>query len=157
MKGSALELYVAVAYGGLTCIFNRKFWVNSNVRFSGCSRCTLTTISVTWTNDLPGNRTVLDTARMHPTGWLSVWHSTTSCYRHCWIISSSVWSRRKGRWRTHSWTVDYVTNSEIFLPYSGLPVCSLYFPVSDRNAGSSLKYGWPCLSPPGWVLECSVS
>ena len=68
MKGSALESYVAAAYGGLRCIFNGKSWVKAMRAFRGVSAALLKRYLSTGENTFEQIEQYLDTARLHPTG-----------------------------------------------------------------------------------------
>ncbi len=69
MQCSALEVYVAVAYGGLTGIFNGKSWVKAMRSFRGVSAALLKWFLSTGLKTFEQIQQYLDTARLHPTGW----------------------------------------------------------------------------------------
>ena len=68
MKGSALEVYVAAAYKGLTGIFNGKSWVKAMRCFRGVSAALLQRFLSSGPKTFEQIEQYLDTARLHPTG-----------------------------------------------------------------------------------------
>ena len=58
MNGSALDIYVAAAYRGLTGIFNGKSWVKALRSFSGCVGGNVEALLVFRTECIRGNRRV---------------------------------------------------------------------------------------------------
>jgi len=68
MQGSALDVYVASAYGGLTGIFNGKSWVKAMRAFRGVSAALLERFLSTGPKTFEQIQEYLDTARLHPTG-----------------------------------------------------------------------------------------
>ena len=68
MKGSALEVYVAAAYGGLTGIFNGNSWVKAMRAFRGVSAALLKGFLSSGNKTFEEIEQYLETARLHPTG-----------------------------------------------------------------------------------------
>ncbi len=67
---SALEVYVAVAYGGLTCIFNGKSWLKAMQSFPGVSAALLKQFLSTGLKTFEQIQQYLDTVHLHAgTGW----------------------------------------------------------------------------------------
>ena len=68
MQSSALEVYVAAAYGGLTGIFNGKSCVKAMRAFRGVSAALLKRFLLTGPKTFDQIEQYLDTARLHSTG-----------------------------------------------------------------------------------------
>lgn len=68
MKGSALEVYVGAAYGGLTGIFNGKSWVKALRAFRGVAAALLKSFLSTGPKTFDEIDQYLNAARLHPTG-----------------------------------------------------------------------------------------
>ena len=52
MKGSALELYIIAAYGGIPGIFSGKSWVKAMEAFRGVAAALLQRFLSIWTKDI---------------------------------------------------------------------------------------------------------
>ena len=87
MKGSALEVYVAAAYGGLKGIFNGKSWVKAMQAFRGVSTALLKRFLSAGPKTFEEMEEYLDTARLHATGWI------TSCSQR--FSSTSLSAQRE--------------------------------------------------------------
>ncbi len=68
MQCSALDVYVAIAYGGLTGIFKAKSWVKAMLSFQGVSAVLLKWYLSTGLKTFEQTQQYLDNVHFHPTG-----------------------------------------------------------------------------------------